>query len=139
MSTSEPLVSVIIPVYNAENFISATLNSVLHQSWSNLEIILVNDGSTDQTEKSIAAFLNDPRVKYIKQDNAGCSAAKNTGLAEAKGDFIQYLDADDLLSNDKIEEQVKAIETDRFKVAVCRTKIFDRAISDAKQEIDTSF
>jgi glycosyltransferase involved in cell wall biosynthesis len=97
-----PLVSVIIPAYNAEKYIADTIQCVLDQTWDNIELVIVNDGSTDNTENSIRNFLGDKRVKYIIQANIGCSGAKNTGLSIATGDFIQYLDADDILSLDKI-------------------------------------
>lgn len=118
------LVSVIIPAYNAEKFIHDTLQSVSDQSWANIEIIVVNDGSTDNTETVVKNFSERKNIIYISQPNKGCSSAKNTGLRVAKGDFIQYLDADDLLSSDKIHEQVTAIRNDPMKVAVCKTKIF---------------
>jgi Glycosyl transferase family 2 len=117
-------VSVIIPAYNAALYIGETIESVQGQSWKNLEIIIVNDGSTDSTETIIQSYLADSRIKYVYQDNHGCSHAKNTGLSAATGDFIQYLDADDILSSEKIAEQVKALSNDVSKVAVCKTYVF---------------
>jgi glycosyltransferase involved in cell wall biosynthesis len=126
---SNPLVSVIIPAYNAEKYISETIQSVLNQEHTAFELIIVNDGSTDGTEKVIRTFSDD-RIKYIQQANKGCSGAKNTGLHEASGDFIQYLDADDLLSADKISEQVKILLNDPYAVAVCKTKTFITALDE---------
>ncbi|MBC7850506.1 MAG: glycosyltransferase family 2 protein [Chitinophagaceae bacterium] len=132
-------VSVIIPAYNAEKHIAETLRSVLQQSFSNLQVIVINDGSTDKTAAIVGQFLGDSRVQLVNQHNAGCSAAKNTGLAHATGDFIQYLDADDLLSQNKIEEQVECLKNEPFGIAVCRTEVFSDKIGDRGQEIDTAF
>jgi glycosyltransferase involved in cell wall biosynthesis len=138
MIQDHPLVSVIIPAFNAEKSISETINSVLDQEWKNLEVIVVNDGSTDNTHGSIEKFLTDARVHYIKQENRGCSAAKNTGLANAKGDFIQYLDADDILSSDKIKTQVELLSIHENSIAVCRTMVFNESINESNlREIDT--
>jgi glycosyltransferase involved in cell wall biosynthesis len=135
------LVSIIIPIYNSENTIIETIESVLNQTYSNLEIILVNDGSKDSSENKILAF-KDPRIIYKYQENQGSPIAKNLGLSIANGKYIQFLDADDLLSADKIENQVKLLNGKTDTVCVCRTQIF-YDISDIKnnklQEIDTEF
>ena len=138
MTATQPLVSVIIPAYNAEKFIGDTLKSVLTQTYSALEIIVVNDGSADNTENAVKAF-DDPRIKYIAQSNRGCSGAKNTGLLACSGAYIQYLDADDLLSPDKIGEQVAALEARPGSVAVCRTVGFSSDPADAGDEIDSAY
>ncbi|HMG81452.1 MAG TPA: glycosyltransferase family 2 protein [Ferruginibacter sp.] len=136
---SNPLVSIIIPAYNAEKYIEATIQSIVDQTWNNLEIIIVNDGSTDDTEKIIQGFLSDKRIKYVTQTNKGCSGAKNTGLLLVSGDFIQYLDADDILSLDKIEQQLNVIHDTPFKIAICRTKLFHEEVGDSQQEVDSDF
>ena len=87
------LVSVIIPAYNAEDYIIQCLESILKQTYTNLEIIVVNDGSTDATLE-ILKTIQDSRIVLISQENRGCSSAKNSGLKHASGSFIQYLDAD---------------------------------------------
>lgn len=86
--------SVIIPLYNKENFISRTLNSVLSQSYQEFEIIIIDDGSTDNSLQEISR-LSDHRIRIFQQKNAGVSAARNRGIAEAKYDLIAFLDADD--------------------------------------------
>ena len=98
-------VSVLVPAYNAERWIGSALESALNQSWPKIEIIVVDDGSRDGT-LSVAKRYENKRVKIIKQENRGAAAARNRALLEAQGDFIQYLDADDLLSPEKVEEQV---------------------------------
>lgn len=101
-----PLVSILIPAYNAESWIAQTLESALRQTWLNVEIIVVNDESNDNT-LSIARCFKSPKVKVIVQKHRGASAARNRALLESQGDLIQFLDADDLLSPNKIERQLK--------------------------------
>jgi glycosyltransferase involved in cell wall biosynthesis len=103
------LVSILIPCYNAVPWLAETLESALAQTWLHKEIILVDDGSTDQS-LVIAKEFESKGVKVISQPNRGASAARNRALQEAQGDFIQYLDADDLLAPDKIERQIRLIE-----------------------------
>lgn len=86
--------SVIIPLYNKEKFIEATLRSVLEQSFVNFEILIVNDGSTDSSTEIIKKF-NDPRIRYFSKENEGVSSARNYGIEKVKGEFIAFLDADD--------------------------------------------
>jgi glycosyltransferase involved in cell wall biosynthesis len=103
-----PLVSILIPAYNSERWIAQTLESALAQSWSNKEIIVVDDGSRDGT-LSIAKNFEGPMVKVLSQENAGASVARNLALKEAQGDYLQYLDADDLMAPDKIEVQLRRL------------------------------
>jgi glycosyltransferase involved in cell wall biosynthesis len=100
-----PLVSVIIPTYNRACYIRECLDSVFNQSYQNVEIILVDDGSTDNT-KQIISTLTDPRLHYIYQENKGRSQARNTALSCAKGKYITFLDSDDMYLPNKIECQV---------------------------------
>src|SRR6478672_2203204 len=87
----ELLISVIIPVFNGEKYISATIESVLAQSYRQMEIIVIDDGSTDGTAQAVQRF-NDPRLRYLHQANAGASAARNLGVFESQGAFIAFLD-----------------------------------------------
>ncbi|WP_426092451.1 glycosyltransferase family A protein [Flavobacterium sp. DSR3-2] len=102
---SNILISIIIPVYNAEHFIFETLSSCLDQSYSNIEVIIVNDGSTDSSEQVVSQF-KDQRIQYYKINNIGVCGARNYGIQKAQGDLIQFLDADDALDKDKLYEQV---------------------------------
>ncbi|CAM3892573.1 glycosyltransferase family 2 protein [Alkalicoccus chagannorensis] len=93
-----PLVTVIIPVYNAETHISACLESILRQEWPTLEVIVVDDGSTDRSAEEVRA-CNDQRVRLLQQQNAGVSAARNHGIRAARGMYIAFVDADDELAD----------------------------------------
>jgi glycosyltransferase involved in cell wall biosynthesis len=108
MPEINPLVSVIIPAYNAEKFIDETIISVQQQTYSNWEIIIVNDGSTDNTEVFISKYISE-RIILICQPNAGVSIARNKGLANAKGDYIVFFDADDLMTKDFLDIRVKLL------------------------------
>lgn len=104
----KPLVSVIIPARNTGAVIAETLQSVSGQSYRFLEIIVVDDGSTDSTPGVLQSFA-DSRMKTLRTDGLGASAARNVGMQHAQGELIQFLDSDDILSSDKIEKQVEAL------------------------------
>ena len=104
-----PLVSILIPCYNSEQWLAETIESALAQTWKNLEIIIVEDGSTDHS-LAVAKSFESSMVKVFSQENQGASAARNNALKECQGDFIQYLDADDLLAPDKIELQLQLLQ-----------------------------
>lgn len=108
------LVSVIIPAFNSGQTIAKTIESVLRQDYSPIEIIVINDGSVDDTEKIVKGFKD---VKYFFKENAGVSIARNFGLAHASGKYIQYLDADDLLAEGKLKIQVSALQNNNADVA----------------------
>ena len=115
-----PLVSVIIPLFNSEKFISETIQSVLNQTYPVIEILVIDDGSSDNTLEIAKTFKN-KHVKIFSQPNKGASAARNYGIREASGTYIQFLDSDDFLSSGKIEEQVKLLVEHPNKVALCPT------------------
>src|SRR6266849_6381395 len=119
----QPLVSILVPLFNAERWIGDTLESALSQTWQNKEVIVVDDGSTDRSLE-IARRYESETLKIITQENRGCSAAKQTALENCNGAFVQYLDADDLLSENKIEAQMKVLSDAPEKVSVCRTVFF---------------
>ncbi|MEJ8800540.1 glycosyltransferase family 2 protein [Pontibacter sp. H249] len=101
-----PLVTIIIPVYNSEKYIHDTISSCLSQTYSNLEILIVNDGSKDNSEQVIMQF-SDSRIKYYLIPNSGPCYARNFGIEKATGELVQFLDADDILDSEKIGQQVK--------------------------------
>jgi len=104
----KPLVSILIPSYNAEEWIADTLRSAVAQTWEPKEIIVVDDGSTDQT-LAIARSFESPQLRVVTQKNQGAAASRNAAFALSKGDYIQYLDADDLMAPDKIAKQIEAL------------------------------
>lgn len=101
--------SIVIPLYNKESSIRKTLESVLNQTFSDFEVVIVNDGSTDNS-RNIVLELNDSRIKLIDQKNAGVSAARNTGILKSTGEWIAFLDADDIWKTNKLFEVAKAIK-----------------------------
>lgn len=102
-------VSVVITTYNSMDYIPETLESVLRQTFTNFEVWLVNDGSSDHIVQW-ASELVDPRVKFISQENQGVSSARNTGIAHAQGEYVAFLDGDDLWEPTKLEKQVRCLE-----------------------------
>ena len=126
MSNNFPLVSIIIPVYNGKDYISDCIESCLHQTYSNIEIIVINDGSTDGIEKVVEPYIISNKINFITQENKERSAARNNGLNHAKGSYIQFLDCDDKLMPSKIEKQVDFLENNpNFFATYCKTNYFD--------------
>lgn len=110
----QPLVSVIIPCYNYGHLIGETIESVINQTYSNWECLIINDGSTDNSLNIIKSLCeNDSRVKYFDIVNGGQARARNYGIKQSKGDYIQFLDADDLLQNDKLLNQLNFLEANK--------------------------
>ena len=111
VSEARPLVSVVVPTYNYGRFIGQTLDSLRAQTYREWECVVVDDGSTDDTEEVVARVsAADPRVRYLRQPNQRQAVAKNTGLADARGRYVQFLDADDLIEPRKLERQVEFLE-----------------------------
>ena len=105
------LVSVVIPAYNSEDYISEAIESVLAQTYKNIELIIVNDGSTDTTLDVINKYAEgDSRIIILDKENGGVSSARNLGFSVAKGDYIALLDSDDICSVDRIEKQIHAMQ-----------------------------
>lgn len=108
---NSPLISIVVPCYNYARFLSETLNSIINQSYTNWECIVVDDGSTDNTAEVCMLYTKkDYRIRYIHQHNQGLSSARNTGIKASKGCYIQLLDSDDTLDKDKLEQQLKQFE-----------------------------
>lgn len=136
----EPLVSIIIPVYNSAHFLQKSIEHVLQQSYTNIEIILIDDESTDNSYV-VAKQFETKGIHVLKQKNAGAAVARNTGLSVASGDYIQFLDVDDFLSNDKIEKQIAALKNHSGKIAVCNYINFfeEKDLSNLKANDQSSF
>jgi glycosyltransferase involved in cell wall biosynthesis len=107
---TEPLISVIIPAYNAAEFIGETLDSVFAQTFTNFEVIVINDGSPDTKQLEQVVQRYPSNLRYIKQENQGAAAARNTGLLAAKGEFVAFLDADDTWLPQFLEKQMALLE-----------------------------
>jgi glycosyltransferase involved in cell wall biosynthesis len=108
---SSPLVSVIIPVYNAERYIEKTIRSVFNQTLQDFEIIVLNDGSTDSSGDIIQRLQKeDKRITYIPKGNSGVSDTRNIGISKASGKYVAFLDADDLWKPENLEEKIRALE-----------------------------
>ncbi len=128
-----PVISVIIPAYNYGRFIREAIEGVLSQTLPAAEIIVVDDGSTDETAAEVAKFGD--KVRYIKQDNAGVCAARNNGVENSTGEFIAFLDADDIWEPEKLEKQIaKFAEDEEIGLLHCGMREFD---SDTGETIAT--
>lgn len=114
------LVTVIIPFHNAAMYLRKCIDSVLDQTWPYIEVILINDGSSDDS-LAIATSYESDRIKVFSQEKGGAAKARNRGLIESKGAFIQFLDADDFISPDKIKIQVTTAIQNPEKIMVCST------------------
>lgn len=102
-----PRISVILPTFNCKQYLNDSITSVLNQTFTDLELIIIDDGSTDGTDETVRAFLKDPRINYIKKPaQKGLSSARNTGIASARGEFVAFLDADDIYLKGKLAKQV---------------------------------
>ena len=112
VSESVPLVSVIIPAYNAETTIGSTLKSLINQTYNKIEILVIDDGSSDKTAEVVEDYIaTDSRVNLKRRDNGGAGAARNAGLEMVTGDYVTFVDSDDLLNQFAIEVLV-SISTD---------------------------
>lgn len=117
---NDPLVSVIIPLYNSTAFLPKCLDSVLGQSWTKLEVILVDDGSTDGTLALCEQYQRqDPRITVLHQENQGSSAARNAGLDRAAGQYVTYMDGDDWADREHIADLVRGLEGHNADCAIC--------------------
>jgi len=113
------MVSVVIPTYNREESIGKSVNSVLEQTYRDLEVIVVDDGSTDNTE-AVLREISDKRLIYVKQNNAGACVARNRGLKMAKGEYIALHDSDDVWHPDKLEKQVSVLSSTGADLVFCK-------------------
>lgn len=115
---NEPLVSICMPCHNAAKYVGQAVRSVLQQSWKNLELIVVNDASTDQTHERLLA-IHDPRLRVVESKCGSASAARNKAYEQSCGDYIKYFDADDILTPHLIESQLERIRNSTRDIASC--------------------
>lgn len=118
-------ISVVITCYKYAQYLPFAMDSALGQTHRNIEVIMVNDGSPDNTDEVMQRYLSDRRVIYVKQENAGQAIAKNNGIKRASGDFIAFLDADDIWALDKLEKQLPLFENPQVGVVYCRVNYID--------------
>ena len=127
-----PLISVIIPVYNVERYLNECLNSVLVQTFHNLEIILVNDGSTDKTGEICDEYAKkDDRVKVFHKDNTGVASSRNVGVGLASGDFLIFVDGDDVADKEMIEVLYENLMKYDADICICGLKNFDKQMPES--------
>lgn len=131
------LVSIIIPVYNVARYLDDCLNSVLKQTYTNLEMIVVDDGSTDESLEICRSYAaKDKRLKVFHQDNAGVSAARNIGLNIMTGKYVLFIDSDDKIEQDMVKNLVKAIDqSERIDAVFCGYKEFDNETGTIIKEV----
>jgi glycosyltransferase involved in cell wall biosynthesis len=126
------LVSVVMPIYNASEYLREAIQSLLNQTYTNWELIAVDDGSTDDSWAILSSYA-DSRIKIFRRENGGQCAATNTGLEHINGDFVQFFDADDLMDENKIFVQVEALKRDgNNSVAICKWAFFTETIAETK-------
>jgi len=125
-----PKVSIIIPVYNGENYLKDAIDSALSQTYTNIEIIVVDDGSIDETEKVARSYGN--KIKYYKKENGGTSSALNYGIKKMDGEYFSWLSHDDLYEKNKIEVQVKKLseQNDKKVIVSCNVKVVDANLNE---------
>ena len=123
------LISIVIPIYNAEKYLEQCLNSIKNQTYKNFEVIMVNDGSKDESETICKRFLEyDARFRYFTKENGGVSSARNLGLDNVKGDFITFIDSDDWIAENHLELLINSIKKTNSDIVVSCYKEFDNNI-----------
>ena len=115
------LVSVIIPVYNVEKYMRRCIDSIINQTYTNLEIILVDDGASDRSGKICDEYAQmDHRIKVLHKENGGLASARNAGIQIATGEYISYVDSDDWVETEFIEVLLKGCQDNNAKMSICR-------------------
>lgn len=126
------MVSIIIPCYNAEKTIKRCLESVISQTYKNIEIVIINDGSIDKTDSIIKKYINDNRIKYYNRSNHGIGKTRNFGIKEATGEYITFLDSDDYLPNDAIDNLYKLAQKNKLDLVVSDYYVDNKNIKSEK-------
>ena len=126
------MISIIIPCYNAEKTIKRCLESVISQTDKNIEIVIINDGSIDKTDSIIKKYINDNRIKYYNRSNHGIGKTRNFGIKEATGEYITFLDSDDYLPNDAIDNLYKLAQKNKLDLVVSDYYVDNKNIKSEK-------
>lgn len=130
-----PLVSIIIPCYNQGRYLASAVKSALAQTYKNIEVVVVDDGSTDDTAQVMGWFADESRVKFLRQKNLGPSAARNAGVIACGGVFLNFLDADDSIAPEKLERQLPVLEADsRIGFVYCDIAYMDENGADIEEK-----
>ncbi len=120
LKKKENKISVIVPVYNTEEFLEKCLNSIINQSFKEIEIVVINDGSTDDSESIINEFIKkDNRIKYFYEKNSGQAVARNYGISKSASEFIMFVDSDDYIENDMIEKLYDVVLKEKSDIVLC--------------------
>ena len=120
-----PVFSIVMPVYNVEKYINDAIDSVLRQTFRDFELLVINDGSTDDSIEIVTSFQrNDDRINIVHQQNLGLSSARNTGIRNAKGEYIYFLDSDDYIEHDTLERALKIFSVNDIQILFFRANAF---------------
>ena len=132
-------ISVIVPVYNVEKYIRQCLESIINQTYKNLEIIIVNDGTRDNSMKIVEEYLSDERIKVINKENGGLASARNRGIEEVTGEYISFVDSDDYLKTSMYEILIKNLSNEDI-VVFNYARVDDKTNKIQREKyLDTSF
>ena len=135
---NRPLISFIVPVYNCENYIERCINSILNQEYNNIEVIIIDDGSTDQSKKIVDNFEKiDKRIKVIHQQNSGVSVARNVGIDKANGKFITFIDSDDFIENNYASYLLGLIDGNDIQIST--TNAINKFFGKEEKKKDPNF
>ena len=130
------MISVIVPVYNVEKYLRRCVETIQKQTYADLEIILIDDGSTDDSGKICDDFSKgDRRIKVIHKKNEGLSAARNTGMENATGEYITFVDSDDYIDSKMYEKMIMALESSHCDICMCGSKTVDEQGNILRSEI----
>ena len=125
-------ISIIVPIYNAEKYLSKCINSLINQTKKEIEIILINDGSTDRSEEIINNY-RDERIKYFKNENQGIGKTRNFGIEKATGKYLMFVDSDDYLKEDACEILFKKAEKEKLDLVICNYYKVDEETEQKKE------
>lgn len=130
------LVSIVVPIYNVEDYLEKCIESILNQTYKNIEVLLINDGSPDNCERICKKYeKKDKRIKYFKQKNAGLSAARNTGIELSTGKYIMFVDSDDYINYNIVEKLYGIIIDNNASIAMCNyKKVYDKDTCDMSKK-----
>ena len=133
INQAEPLISVIVPVYNVENYLDKSIGSILAQTYQNLELILVDDGSKDASGAMCDAWrAKDARIRVIHQTNGGQALARNHGIDEAAGAYLAFIDSDDWIAPDYLETLYRLLREHRAEISICDKQMIYESGGQAK-------